>query len=132
MAPNRKSRMALPSLEWVADGSRLASGPEPKEDLDAMRDIELYRHLLGIESPWAVTRVDLNVPDQRVDVWAGHEEQTPWSCPECGANSPLYDHAEERVWRHLDSCQFRTRPARTAATGTVSDARGSSGTTAMG
>jgi transposase len=73
-----------------------------------MRDIELYRHLLGIESPWTVTRVELNVPDQCVDVWAGHEERAPWSCPECGTDSPVYDHAEERVWRHLDSCQFRT------------------------
>lgn len=73
-----------------------------------MRDIELYRHLLGIESPWTVTRVELNVADQRVDVWAGHEERAPWSCPECGTGAPVYDHAEERVWRHLDSCQFRT------------------------
>jgi transposase len=73
-----------------------------------MRDIELYRHLLGLESPWTVTRVELNVPEQRVDVWAEHGERTPWSCPECGTPSPLYDHAEERVWRHLDSCQFRT------------------------
>lgn len=73
-----------------------------------MRDVELYRHLLGIESPWTVTRVDLNVPDQRVDVWAGHAERAPWTCPECGADAPLYDHAEERVWRHLDSCQFQT------------------------
>jgi hypothetical protein len=40
-----------------------------------MRDIELYRHLLGIDNPWTVTRVELNVPDQRVDVWAGHEER---------------------------------------------------------
>jgi transposase len=41
-------------------------------------------------------------------VWAGHEERAAWTCPECGADSPLYDHADERVWRHLDSCQFRT------------------------
>jgi transposase len=73
-----------------------------------MRDIELYRHLLGIESPWTVTRVELNVPEQRVDVWADHGEPAPWSCPECGTPAPLYDHADERVWRHLERCQFRT------------------------
>jgi len=73
-----------------------------------MRDTELYRHLLGIESPWTVTRVDLNVPEQRVDVWAEHGERAQWSCPECNATAPLHDHADERVWRHLDSCQFRT------------------------
>jgi hypothetical protein len=44
-----------------------------------MRDIELYRHLLGIESPWTVARVELNVGEQRVDVWAGHDERR---CPD--------------------------------------------------
>jgi transposase len=43
-----------------------------------------------------------------VDVWAEHAEKAAWSCPECAAPAPLYDHAAERVWRHLDSCQFRT------------------------
>jgi transposase len=73
-----------------------------------MQDKELYRYLLGLEPPWTVERVDLNVGDQRVDVWASHEEGLRWSCPECGAMLPLYDHTAERVWRHLDSCQFKT------------------------
>ena len=29
-------------------------------------------------------------------------------CPHCTETLPLYDHAEERTWRHLDSCQFQT------------------------
>jgi hypothetical protein len=37
-----------------------------------MRDFELYRHLLGRETRWTVRSVELNVPGQRVDVWAGH------------------------------------------------------------
>ena len=73
-----------------------------------MRDVELYRHLLGLETPWTVPRVELNVPEQRVDVWAGHAEDARWPCPECATPLGLYDHAEERVWRHLDSCQFQT------------------------
>lgn len=73
-----------------------------------MRDVELYRHLLGLETPWTVRSVELNVPGQRVDVWAGHAEDIRWPCPECGAMGGLYDHSEERVWRHLDSCQFMT------------------------
>jgi len=73
-----------------------------------MRDIELYRQLLGLASPWTVTRVELAVKEQRVDVWAGHAEGERWPCPECGGALPLYDHAEERAWRHLDSCQFQT------------------------
>ena len=73
-----------------------------------MRDTELYRQLLGLESPWTVTRVELSVKAQRVDVWAGHPEGERWPCPECAMPLGLYDHAEERGWRHLDSCQFQT------------------------
>ena len=73
-----------------------------------MRDTELYRYLLGIKPPWEVERVELDVENQRVDIWVVHEEGSRWSCPECGALVPLYDHAQERSWRHLDSCQFMT------------------------
>jgi len=55
-----------------------------------------------------VTRVELAVTAQRVDVWAGHAEGERWPCPECETPLALYDHAEERAWRHLDSCQFQT------------------------
>lgn len=73
-----------------------------------MRDTELYRHLLGIEKPWTVDRVELNVKEQRVDVWVEHGEGCRWACPECGTELAGYDHAPERSWRHLDSCQFMT------------------------
>lgn len=73
-----------------------------------MQDTELYRHLLGLESPWGVTKVDLDVAAQRVDVYADHPKGQKWPCPICGDLPPVYDHSEERVWRHLDSCQFLT------------------------
>src|SRR5271170_309252 len=73
-----------------------------------MRDVELYRHLLGVEAPWAVSRVELSVDGQRVDVWVEHTQGVEWSCPQCGDPCTLYDHVAERVWRHLDSCQFMT------------------------
>ncbi len=73
-----------------------------------MRDVELYRYLLGLEAPWTVRSVELNVKEQRVDIWAGHAAESRWPCPECGTELGLYDHSEERVWRHLDSCQFLT------------------------
>ncbi len=81
-----------------------------------MRDTDLYRHLLGLEAPWFVANVELNVKEQRVDVFVEHPEGTQWPCPECSASSPVYDHVPERAWRHLDSCQFmtylRARPPR--------------------
>jgi len=73
-----------------------------------MRDTELYRHLLGLESPWTIERVELDVGAKRVDAWAVHPDRQRWACPECEELLPLYDHAPERVWRHLDSCQFLT------------------------
>lgn len=73
-----------------------------------MRDTELYRHLLGLEPPWTVARVELDPKSQRVDVWAEHGDRKSWPCPECGAACGLHDHDEERTWRHLDSCHFQT------------------------
>ena len=73
-----------------------------------MQDTTLYQHLLGLREPWTVARVDLDVPTQRVDVWVEHPKGVPWPCPECGTLATLHDHAAERVWRHLDSCQFQT------------------------
>ena len=73
-----------------------------------MQDTELYRYLLGLESPWEVKRVELSVTDQRVDAWAVHPKSVRFACPECDQELPVYDHAEERSWRHLDSCQFLT------------------------
>jgi transposase len=73
-----------------------------------MRDIELYRHLLGLEQPWFVSGVELDVKGHRVDVQAGHAEGVRWPCPVCSVDLPVYDHSEERAWRHLDSCQFMT------------------------
>ncbi len=73
-----------------------------------MQDAALYQYLLGLKSPWTVSRVNLDVKAQRVDVWAEHTEDAAWTCPQCTKKLPLYDHAEERTWRHLDSCQFQT------------------------
>ena len=73
-----------------------------------MQDTDLYRHVLGLETPWKVDSVKLDVPGGRVDVWAVHEEGRRWACPDCRTELPLYDHAPERVWRHLDTCQFKT------------------------
>ena len=73
-----------------------------------MQDTELYRHLLAIESPWAVARVELQVKEQRIDVWVDHAKGEHWQCPECGNTLPTYDHAPERTWRHRDSCHMAT------------------------
>jgi transposase len=73
-----------------------------------MRDTELYRHLLGLETPWKVGRVELSATDGRVDIWVAHPARTRFACPDCKGELSVYDHSEERAWRHLDSCAFLT------------------------
>jgi transposase len=73
-----------------------------------MQDHELYRRILGIESPWRVERVELKLEAGEVHVYLGHGEQGEWPCPECGGLCGLYDHQAERQWRHLDTCQYET------------------------
>ena len=73
-----------------------------------MQDRELYRRILGIEAPWQVERVELKLETGEVHIYLDHAADVTWSCPECSAPSPLYDHQPERCWRHLDTCQYRT------------------------
>lgn len=73
-----------------------------------MQDTELYTALLGLRPPWRVREVQLDLAADRVDVWVEEGAGAAWGCPECGKEAPLYDHAEERVWRHLNTCQCQT------------------------
>jgi len=40
-----------------------------------MQDTELYRHVLGLEEPWKVERVKLDVTHERVE--SQEEERSP-------------------------------------------------------
>jgi transposase len=72
-----------------------------------MDDTELYAKLLGIDAPWRVTRVTVNVPAERIDVWVEETAGTTFPCPRCRTVAAVYDHTPEQVWRHLDTCQCR-------------------------
>jgi transposase len=73
-----------------------------------MRDTELYQQVLGLQAPWEVSRVELSAEGERIDVWAEHPRGTHFACPECSVELSVYDHVDEREWRHLDTCQFLT------------------------
>jgi transposase len=73
-----------------------------------MQDKELYQAILGLNTPWSVSEVELDIDSGEIRVRACHPRGTEFGCPECGRQLPCYDHAEERRWRHLDSCQFKT------------------------
>lgn len=67
-----------------------------------------YAMLLGINSPWEVTLVDLKLDQQRVDI-AIEYSASNGPCPECGATCPKHDDRQLRTWRHLDTMQFETQ-----------------------
>jgi transposase len=71
-----------------------------------MRDVELYRALLGLTGPWAVAGVDVDMTGQRVVVRV-EAGPGPYPCPEYGAPTGRYD-SKPRRWRHLDTMQFTT------------------------
>jgi transposase len=73
-----------------------------------VQDKELYQHLLGLSSPWSVAKVELDTEAQEIVVAVEHPRGTKFCCPDCQLDLPCYDHTEERRWRHLDSCQFKT------------------------
>lgn len=73
-----------------------------------MQDHQLYQQILGIVSPWHVERVELRLEEGEVHVYLAHADRHEWKCPECGNVCPLHDHQPERVWRHLDTCQYQT------------------------
>ena len=73
-----------------------------------MQDTKLFEAILGLQAPWHIARVELDTTGERVDLWAEHDAARRWPCPECQQDLACRDHVEERVWRHLDTCQYRT------------------------
>jgi transposase len=73
-----------------------------------VKDTELYAQILGLGKPFSVARVELSVAKGNVGIWVEHEAGARFGCPECNADCAVYDHAEERTWRHLDTMQLQT------------------------
>jgi transposase len=73
-----------------------------------MNDKELYREILGVGELWRIKSIDLKVEDGRVDIYIEWPYGEDGICPECGETYKIHDRREERVWRHLDTCQLKT------------------------
>ena len=67
----------------------------------------LYATLLGVTDPWGVELVEMKRAVGEVHVTVALPKGERWVCPECEAAAPIHDH-QERTWRHLDTCQFKT------------------------
>ena len=72
-----------------------------------MEQANFYEEILGLAKPWYVSSVELDVPGGEVHLVLEYHEGN-WCCPECSSRAPIYDHARERKWRHLDTCQLKT------------------------
>lgn len=68
-----------------------------------------YAQLLGLQSPWEVTDVDLDFEGSRVTVRLEHPNGVSVRCPECGGECTIVDRAPERRRRQLDTMQFETQ-----------------------
>jgi transposase len=73
-----------------------------------MDDKTFFTKILGIRLPWFVKQVVVNEKEQRVDIYVDHEGGIKVRCPECEIFYGLYDHAPERIYRHLNTCQMAT------------------------
>jgi transposase len=68
----------------------------------------LLEDILDVREPWKIDRATLNVSASCLDVWIAHATDASWPCPECHTPLRCHEHGAEQVWRHLDTCQFRT------------------------
>jgi len=73
-----------------------------------MDDKKLFTKLLKLELPWFISRVLFNETDQRIDIYVEHEPDIRARCPVCAQFFGVYDHAPERIFRHLDTCHMQT------------------------
>ena len=72
-----------------------------------MRDTEFFQRALGLEEPWRVKGVKMDVGAKEVEVEVECVEKTLWAGE---AGERLHIHGwERRTWRHLDTMQFETR-----------------------
>jgi len=67
-----------------------------------------YQLLLGSDPAWKVSDVIVSAKKKQVVILIGHRGGRV-TCPECGKQCTIADHAPARSWRHLDTMQFETR-----------------------
>lgn len=72
-----------------------------------MNSTKVFTHVLGISAPWRVTRVNVDIEAEQVDVHVAYRANAPCFCPTCGCAAPRYDKRTRR-WRHLDMCEYKT------------------------
>jgi transposase len=68
---------------------------------------QLYKEIVGVESPWMVTEVTKDEGARKIIVRIDFEQEKILACPICAQSTKRYDH-RVRVLRYLDTCQYET------------------------
>jgi hypothetical protein len=71
-----------------------------------MNEKDFFTHALGIQPPWEIEEVRVDLEAQRVEVEV-RCAQTAWADPATKQRLHLHGY-EPRSWRHLDVMQFET------------------------
>ena len=66
-----------------------------------MEDTALFTLLWGIRPPWRVTRVEVTLAAERIDVWVEEAPGTQFPCVTRKTSAPVYDHTAEQIRVHL-------------------------------
>lgn len=69
---------------------------------------EFYGQILGIKSPWLISKVDVDPETKDVRIHIRFTKDSEIKCQDCGAGCSIYDYTPERQWRHLDTCDYAT------------------------
>lgn len=67
---------------------------------------DFFNLLLDFGNDWVVTKVDVNVKSEEIHIDLAYQSDN-YEDPETAKPAKLYDHAPERIWRHLDILQYR-------------------------
>lgn len=72
-----------------------------------MQNTDFYASLLNLGPEWKIRAVDVHHDRREVEIVVEYQlKEAP--APSSGVLCPIYDHREERSWRHLDTMQYRT------------------------
>src|SRR4030042_3083870 len=72
-----------------------------------MEDTRLYAMLLGIDFPWRISRVQVDMASERIDVWVEEAAGARVSCAGGQEGAPGWDHMAGHVWGALGRLQCR-------------------------
>jgi len=68
---------------------------------------QFFDLLLNLNDCWKVEQVDADYLKEGITIKIKYIGKTA-ECPETFEDCEVYDHAPERVWRHLDTMQYKT------------------------